>query len=540
MGDDADFAARKWLLRPAERENPDTDLDGGRPDGTAWSRGNRVEALIDGKDYFHLLRDELADTHAGDHIYLAAWKAEPHRRLDEHGTTLEAQLSRAVRAGVHVSGLFWRPYLAAGDVFTAENRRFATMLRGLGASVHSDQRVRPTGSHHQKFVVIRRPARPETDVAFVGGIDPCPSRGDDSQHGGDPQVLGSMPEVYGPRPAWHDTHLVIRGPAVVDVEHCFRERWGDSTALRRAPFRWLRTRAMRQADTGLPVPALLPPPRAAGNQTVQLLRTYPNKNPGYPFARDGEHSIARGYQKALHRARDYVYIEDQFLWSPVVAEAFAEALRRTPSLRLIAVVPHSPDTDHVLQVAVNNFAQRRAFNLLHEAGGERFTCYELESRHGSPIYVHSKICIIDDTWAAVGSANLNRRSWTYDTELTAALVDDPPPPEHLQSFAAALRIRLWGEHLGRAEDARTDLVDPTHGAAALRDAASRLDSWHATGRAGPRPPGHLRTRTPPTPSPLTKLWASLAARAMVDPEGRTRRTRNLAKHRQEQARKATG
>lgn len=62
MGDDADFAARKWLLRPAERENPDTDLDGGRPDGTAWSRGNRVEALIDGKDYFHLLRDELADT----------------------------------------------------------------------------------------------------------------------------------------------------------------------------------------------------------------------------------------------------------------------------------------------------------------------------------------------------------------------------------------------------------------------------------------------------------------------------------------------
>ena len=48
-------------------------------------------------------------------------------------------------------------------------------------------RVRPGGSHHQKFVVLRHPGRPELDVAFVGGIDLCHSRHDTAAHHGDPQ-----------------------------------------------------------------------------------------------------------------------------------------------------------------------------------------------------------------------------------------------------------------------------------------------------------------------------------------------------------------
>ena len=39
--------------------------------------------------------------------------------------------------------------------------------------------------------------------------------------------------------------------------------------------------------------------------------------------------------------------------------------------------------------------------------------------------------MIDDVWAIVGSANLNRRSWTYDSEVACAVLDqrrDPRPP----------------------------------------------------------------------------------------------------------------
>ena len=49
--------------------------------------------------------------------------------------------------------------------------------------------------------------------------------------------------------------------------------------------------------------------------------------------------------------------------------------------------------------------------------------YGLESPDGVPVYVHAKVCIIDDQWASVGSDNINRRSWTHDSEVTAAVCD---------------------------------------------------------------------------------------------------------------------
>jgi phosphatidylserine/phosphatidylglycerophosphate/cardiolipin synthase-like enzyme len=77
--------------------------------------------------------------------------------------------------------------------------------------------VRPGGSHHQKFVVLRHPDRPKLDVAYVGGIDLSHSRHDDARHAGDPQAQ-PMAAVYGPRPPFHDIQVAIRGPVVGDVE----------------------------------------------------------------------------------------------------------------------------------------------------------------------------------------------------------------------------------------------------------------------------------------------------------------------------------
>jgi phosphatidylserine/phosphatidylglycerophosphate/cardiolipin synthase-like enzyme len=37
----------------------------------------------------------------------------------------------------------------------------------------------------------------------------------------------------------------------------------------------------------------------------------------------------------------------------------------------------------------------------------------------NPIYVHSKLAIIDDCFVAIGSVNVNKRSLTTDTELSS-------------------------------------------------------------------------------------------------------------------------
>lgn len=501
--------AEKWLLTRRERDNPATGLDRG---DMAWSRGNLVRPLIDGVEYFHRLREVLAGLGPGDEIYFAAWTGTPDETFGASGTSIAGMFARALLAGVRVHGLFWCPYLDVRKDFVPENRDFAALLRSLGASAVLDQRVRAAGSHHQKFLVVRRPGRPQDDVAFVGGIDPCPSRYDDQDHDGDPQVQQSIARVYGERPAWHDVHLEVRGPAVAEVEHGFRERWNDSASLRRIPFRL--PRRGRTASSTAELPAQQPAPPRCGSHSVQLLRTYPNKMPSYPFAPRGERSVAHGYLKALRKARHFIYVEDQFLWSPMVAEAFAAALRREPRLRLIAVLASRPDKEGKVQVAASDVARGKAVDLLRAAGGDRVDLYELEHPAGVPIYVHSKVCVVDDVWATVGSANLNRRSWTYDSELNAAVVSEPG-----HSFVADLRRRLWLEHLGRDDDG-TDLADPGQGIETLRYCAADLERWHDEGRRGVRPQGRLRRHTRPETSALTRAWGSPVGRAIIDPDGR--------------------
>jgi phosphatidylserine/phosphatidylglycerophosphate/cardiolipin synthase-like enzyme len=92
------------------------------------------------------------------------------------------------------------------------------------------------------------------------------------------------------------------------------------------------------------------------------------------------------------------------------------------------------------------------------------------------VYVHAKVCVIDDTWAAVGSDNFNRRSWTHDSEASAAVC-----------------------HPGCARD---------------------LQAWHARGRSGPRPPGRLRPLHEQPLSRLTRMWATPMYRTLYDPDGR--------------------
>jgi phosphatidylserine/phosphatidylglycerophosphate/cardiolipin synthase-like enzyme len=65
-------------------------------------------------------------------------------------------------------------------------------------------------------------------VAFVGGIDLCHGRRDDTQHRGDGQAI-ELDRRYGPHPPWHDIQLEVSGPAVGDLDFTFRERWVDPT-----------------------------------------------------------------------------------------------------------------------------------------------------------------------------------------------------------------------------------------------------------------------------------------------------------------------
>jgi phosphatidylserine/phosphatidylglycerophosphate/cardiolipin synthase-like enzyme len=368
-------------------------------------RGCALELLIDGSQALPRIAAALKE--ARSHVHVAGWHLTPDfglTRCDDAQRLRDLLGELAERLDVRV--LLWAG--APLPVFTpdrAEVRRARDELtRGNRVRCELDSHERPMHCHHEKLVIV------DGEVAFVGGID-LTSLGGDRLDSNDHPVRGRL--------GWHDAASCVRGPAVADVAEHFAARW--------------------HAVTGERLPATAPPP-PAGAHEVQIVRTVPERV--YDFMPQGDFRILEAYTRALRAARELVYLESQFLWSPQVVEILASKLREPPSddFRVVVLLPAKP----------NNGADttRGQIGVLidadDEGGGGRFLATTIIARSGGlagPLYVHAKIAIVDDRWLTIGSANLNEHSFFNDTEVNVVTCDP--------ALARDTRLRLWAEHLER-------------------------------------------------------------------------------------------
>ena len=530
-----DDAPRRWFLTPSERGNDATEIDR-LPEGAegSWCGGNQVTPLVHGATYFRRLHEVLCELRRGDRVFFTDWSGDADEQLLPDGAAVADVLCDLIEEGVEVRALLWRSHSERLRFNADDNQRFGRLLNEAGGQVLLDQRVRWFGSHHQKLFVVQHAGRAERDVAFVGGIDLCHGRRDDALHDGDPQQP-PMDRRYRGRAPWHDATFELRGPVVGDLLRTFVERWNDPAPLdRRTPYRMLVQRLARMPRHPEPLREAFPDPPPAGRHAVQVLRTYPSRRPRYPFAPDGERSVARGCRKAFGLARSLVYVEDQYLWSGEVVRALCEALRANPGLRVIAVVPRFPDDDSGLAGPANRLGRIDAMARLQRAGPGRVAVYDVENSSGTPIYVHAKVCVVDDVWVTCGSDNVNRRSWTSDSEVTVAVIDpeqDPREPRDVSGtgdgarvLPRRLRMQVMAEHLGVAADDER-LLDPTTCFDLWARRAKALDDWHEQGGTTRRPPGRARVHRPePVPWWVRPLAVPLY-RVVFDPDDRPRRMR---------------
>jgi phosphatidylserine/phosphatidylglycerophosphate/cardiolipin synthase-like enzyme len=379
-------------------------------DGSPWSAGDppprpacELELLIDGAQALPRIAQALRG--ARHHVHIAGWHITPDFGLTrtEDARRLRDLLGElAERVDVRV--LLWAG--APLPVFTparAAVRRVRDALeRGTRVRCALDANERPMHCHHEKLVIV------DGELAFVGGIDLTSLAGDRYDSNEHP-LLGRL--------GWHDASSLLRGPAVADVAEHFASRWHAVTGERLAP-------------------ATAPAP--AGSVEVQVVRTLPERV--YGFAPAGDFRILEAYTRALRGARELVYLENQFLWSPQIVEILAAKLRNPPSdeFRVVVLLPAKP----------NNGADttRGQLGVLVDAdnGAHRFLAATISSRTGEltgPLYVHAKIGIVDDHWLTIGSANLNEHSLFNDSEMNVIACD----PE----LARQTRLRLWAEHLER-------------------------------------------------------------------------------------------
>ncbi|GAA4156569.1 hypothetical protein GCM10023068_41000 [Leifsonia shinshuensis] len=187
---------------------------------------------------------------------------------------------------------------------------------------------------------------------------------------------------------------------------------------------------------------------------------------------------------------------------------------------MIVAVPRYPDDDGGISGPPGRLGQHRAVSMLRRAAPGRVGVFDLENDAGTPIYVHAKICIIDDAWMTCGSDNFNLRSWTTDSELTCAVVG--------ADVARDLRTQLWAEHLGLGPD-DPRLGDGGDGLALWTESSDALDAWHRSGRRSPRPRGQARRHRIEPVTWMQRLWAEPLYRIVVDPDSRPRHLRRGAR-----------
>ncbi len=158
------------------------------------------------------------------------------------------------------------------------------------------------GSNHQKFACLGNPSNRH---ALLGSADIHSGRWDTATH--------ASPNSDRPGKPTHEVGVMIQGPAVVDVEATFRERWNDSSRTRLLPDKPFPP--VLSGQYGLPLSQSSSPPSGTtvlGPDSVQVLHTYGRTSRGYSWSNVGEFTIWASYLNAILRATSYIYIEDQY------------------------------------------------------------------------------------------------------------------------------------------------------------------------------------------------------------------------------------
>ncbi|KAA5607334.1 hypothetical protein F1188_00770 [Roseospira marina] len=419
------------------------------PGTTCWkiTRADRFRFLVDGAAYFAALRQVLIA--AREQVLISAWDisstiplVDPEAPPPDDGWPVRlAELLRALteaRPALHVRVLLWDfPVLYASDreLLPAwrqnwnPNPRMTLRLDGTGPV---------EGAHHEKVVVI------DDRLAFMGGLDLAPARWDTSSHYMD-DTRRRLPTSGEPYPAFHDMQAMMEGPVAGELGAMLRARWARVTG---------------EAEPPKPTP-FLPSAWPEGwapdidALPLALARTAPGDEMTAPVS-----EIAALIEADIRAARHWIYMEDQYLTSRLVADLLAERLAEPDGPEVVAVIPRI--WDGWLETATMGVGRERLLRVLKNAdhyGRLRVVTPVLEGRGPGKLKIHTKLMIVDDIALRHGSANLNNRSMGLDTELDYHLEPGLVDPvtgtargDDVRHLIAFILCTLLGEHLAATPD----------------------------------------------------------------------------------------
>ncbi|HEY7128129.1 MAG TPA: VTT domain-containing protein [Nitrospira sp.] len=392
-------------------------------------RAESASFLIDGDSYFQAFRAAAID--ARHSIMILGWDFDSRIRMlidrepdgypDRLGEFLHALLIR--RKQLHIYVLTWDFHM----IYWNEREWWLPSKLAAHRRLHFyKDGAHPVGaSHHQKVVVV------DEALAFAGGLDFAQCRWDTSRHlASHPDRLLLVDET--PCRPFHDVQLMVSGPVAGALGELARTRWHAATG------RLLPSRPHSQSEALWPQ-AVTPD---LSDVQVAIARTAPAFGTRAPV---GE--VEALFLETLNNARRHIYIETQYLTSRTIADCLAARLQDPKGPEIVMVL--HPNSDGWLEQHTMDVLRGRVLERLRAA--DRFHRLNLNypkvpELRGQCVSMHSKVCVVDDDFVRVGSANLSNRSMGFDTECDLAI--EASADRVRRRAIAAFRNRLLGEHLG--------------------------------------------------------------------------------------------
>ena len=451
------------------------------PGDTCWrtDRADRVAVLVDTEAYFKALTEALP--RARRSILILGWGFDPRTRMEPDGfdgPSDDDEIGRVLlrladeRPELDIRLLIWRaafPIAASQEWYP---QRAARWFKGTRVKFRLDHMVPLGACHHQKVVLI------DDRLAFCGGGDISVDRWDTPGHRElEPRRIMPDQECHAPR---HEVMMMVDGAAAVALGEHFRERWrlGTKDGPMDPP-------EDAHGDlAGDPWPDDLPAQFLDAN--VSIVRTTP------AWRRQvGVEELRRLTLTCIANARETIYFENQYFTSPVITEALARRLAEPEGPAIVLVTTgHSPSW---FDQTTMDYARGAMIWRLRSADTfGRFRAFYPTTSAGSDIIVHSKTSIIDDQILRVGSANMNNRSFGFDSELELAIEGETAAARRQ---ITALRDRLVGHFMGVTGEAV---------AKARADHGGLIGAIDALNREG-----RLRPVDPARGTPLQEFFARL-------------------------------
>lgn len=431
-----------------------------KPDDNCWrvESADRASFLIDGADYFHAFRESLKKARCS--ILIIGWDINSQFRLErepvsddlpvEFGKFLNSLVERNKQLHIHVLDWDYDMIYASEREWLPQYKLEWTRHRRLHFYLDDHH---PVGAcHHQKIVVV------DDRVAFAGGLDVTLGRWDTPEHKPDDLRRCDVDSIV-PQP-YHDVQMAVSGDVAVALGDLARQRWHKATGDRLNP-------PENCSDTD-PWPEDLV--TDVENVMVGISRTYPAYKDQPEI-----HEVQRIILDSIRAAEKMIYIENQYFTAQKVINVLIERLQENNGPEIVLILPEH--TDGWLSQLSMDVLRERSLKQLQQADQKKRLRTYYPDQLGLGKYcinVHSKVIIIDNELARVGSSNLNNRSMGIDTECDLTL--EARGEEAVLFAIGDFRNRLLAEHLN------VSAAEVAQALAQEKSLIAAIESLRGTGR----------------------------------------------------------